>query len=289
MTHTITLILCDLPNARRSKETLEAQLQSLSNLRPGVELVVTPHLYDLAPNGPTVEHLQSISGDLIVLAGLYPRAAYWALAANAIEGRMGQTAFLPVEETEAPADEKQRTIWCIDLRPHADFKPVLEEIGRLIEQSTGPSVDSSQAGQGSAERVKRLDENVHHRWYPVIDYDGCRTCLECLNFCLFGVFGMDKSQQIFVEQADACRDGCPACSRVCPAHAIMFPRHDSPAVAGDPTASDDGFNLDLVQLLGSTTPGQIAAAERDKALAYARETRKDDLDRLVEDLDEMDL
>ncbi len=279
MPHKTTLILCELPNAQRSKETLEAQLQSLSASRPGIELVVAPHLYDLAPGGPAIEHLQSISGDLVVLAGLYPRAAYWALAANEIKGRMGQTVFLPAEETEAPSDERQRTIWCIDLRPHADLKPVLEEIGRLVEQS-GP-----QAGQGRAGRVKRLDESVRPRWYPVIDYDRCTNCLECLNFCLFGVFGMDKSEEVFVEQADACRDGCPACSRVCPSQAIMFPRHDSRAVAGDPTASDDGFNLDLVQLLGSSTPGQIAAAERDKALA----AQKDDLDRLVDDLDEMDL
>ncbi len=280
MPHKTTLILCELPNLQCSKETLEAQLQSLSNSRPGVELVVTPHLYDLAPDGSVIEHLQSIAGDLIVLAGLYPRAAYWALAANEIEGRMGQTVFLPKEETEAPSDEKQRTIWCIDLRPHADMGPVLEEIGRLVEQSIGP-----QTGQGTGAPVKRLDESVHQRWYPVIDYDRCTNCLECLNFCLFGVFGMDKSEQIFVEQANACRDGCPACSRVCPSQAIMFPRHDSPAVAGDPTASDDGFNLDLVQLLGSATPEQIAAAERDKALA----ARQDDLDRLVDDLDEMDL
>ncbi len=281
MPHKTTLILCELPNLQRSKETLEAQLESLSNSRPGVELVVAPHLYDLAPDGPAMEHLRSIQDDLIVLSALYPRAAYWALAANDIEGRMGQTSFLPAEETEAPSEEKKRTIWCIDLRPHADPKPVLEEIGRLVEQSIGPS----QAGQGTGDPVKRLDESVRHRWYPVIDYDRCTNCLECLNFCLFGVFGMDKSQQIFVEQADACRDGCPACSRVCPSQAIMFPRHDSPAVAGDPTASDDGFNLDLVQLLGSATPEQIAAAERDKALA----ARQDDLDRLVDDLDEMDL
>ncbi|MEE8452139.1 MAG: ferredoxin family protein, partial [Thermoguttaceae bacterium] len=142
------------------------------------------------------------------------------------------------------------------------------------------------------------DEETKLRWYPVIDYGRCQNCLECLNFCLFGVYGVDASDRILVEQPDACRAGCPACSRVCPAEAIMFPEHQTPVIAGDPTASADGFNTGLVQLLGMPSTPDLAAAERDRALAEKAEAdnvsednvaEKDELDRLVDELDEVDL
>src|SRR5690349_15887991 len=29
-------------------------------------------------------------------------------------------------------------------------------------------------------------------WFPVIDYDRCTNCMQCLSFCLFGVYGADR-------------------------------------------------------------------------------------------------
>ena len=29
-------------------------------------------------------------------------------------------------------------------------------------------------------------------WFPVIDYDRCTNCMQCLSFCLFGVYGVDE-------------------------------------------------------------------------------------------------
>jgi ferredoxin len=85
-----------------------------------------------------------------------------------------------------------------------------------------------------------------------------------LNFCLFGVYGLDESQRLFVEQPDACRDGCPACSRICPSQAIMFPQHSDARIAGD----------------GHTSPPDHGVRKGGAA---------DGLDRLVDGLDEMDL
>src|SRR5262249_47426417 len=67
------------------------------------------------------------------------------------------------------------------------------------------------------------------RWYPVIDYSRCTNCMECLDFCLFGVYGVDALDRLVVENQDNCKRGCPACSRVCPEHAIMFPDYKTPA------------------------------------------------------------
>ena len=109
-----------------------------------------------------------------------------------------------------------------------------------------------------------------------------------MNFCLFGVYSLDERDAILVEQPDACRNGCPACSRVCPDGAIMFPQHKDPGIAGDPEAArktmGQDANLPYPWLpAGEAQPAQLATAERDRALA------EKDLDRLVNGVDELDV
>src|SRR5207244_9290069 len=36
-------------------------------------------------------------------------------------------------------------------------------------------------------------------WFPVIDYDRCTNCMQCLSFCLFGVYGVDEEKRIQVQ------------------------------------------------------------------------------------------
>ena len=64
-------------------------------------------------------------------------------------------------------------------------------------------------------------------------------------------------QNILVEQPDNCRKGCPACSRVCPANAIIFPQHKAPAIAGADTGGEEGFKIDLSQLFGALDKKKI--------------------------------
>ena len=134
--------------------------------------------------------------------------------------------------------------------------------------------------------------------------------MECIDFCLFGVYGVDRIDTILVEEPDNCRKGCPACSRVCPENAIMFPQHKTPGIAGSHEASAS-LKIDLSQLFGAPTDGksaiEVAALERDEQLAMAgRDTvgmsvgipkrqdagsdgPKDDLDDLVDELNDFDL
>jgi Pyruvate/2-oxoacid:ferredoxin oxidoreductase delta subunit len=42
-------------------------------------------------------------------------------------------------------------------------------------------------------------------WFPVIDYDRCTNCMQCLSFCLFGVYGVDERQKIQVQNNDNCK------------------------------------------------------------------------------------
>jgi NAD-dependent dihydropyrimidine dehydrogenase PreA subunit len=222
-----------------------------------VELAVLPHLYDLAPDGAAARYLRSIGGPLAALGWLCPRAAYWVLRANGVEGRMGHTCFTPEGEIEkAPPAHRassvsagaqpDRTIWCFDLRGQGEVAGILSEIDRIVaagETGTGGICRD----QPSPVPHQRIEETVVPRWYPVIDYRQCTNCLECLNFCLFGVFSLDDAGKLFVEQPNACRDGCPACSRICPPGAILFPEHSDPAISGDPLvppAHHEGDGLD---------------------------------------------
>ncbi len=300
MLEKIAVILSKARAGQPSCEAFEKKLILGLGKRPDVDLTVIPHLYDLAADGPAMQHLKSIPGDMIVLAWLYPRSAYWVLDANGIRGRLGRTSSLPDEEpdevvTRADTVEvPDRTVWCFDLRTSGVADACLEEIGRIAETVVRPVAEEAAAAPGP----NQIEEATRSRWYPVIDYRRCTNCLECLNFCLFGVFELDGLGVISIEQPDACRPGCPACARICPAGAIMFPQHDDPGIAGDPKASLEGLKLDLSQLFGGATPEQLAAAERDRALAEKRRwesqsaesaSDKDDLDGLVDELDQMDL
>ena len=96
--------------------------------------------------------------------------------------------------------------------------------------------------------LERFDESLMPRWYPIIDHSKCTACLECVNYCLFGVYSISEESRPFVEQPDACRDGCPACARVCPSQAIMFPLYEDRSIAGYEQKATDNFDglIDLV-------------------------------------------
>jgi len=101
-------------------------------------------------------------------------------------------------------------------------------------------------------------------WFPVIDFDRCTNCMQCLSFCLFDVYGTDDDQQIEVQNNDNCKTNCPACSRVCPEAAIMFPKYKSGPINGD-VVSDTDLNrekmkIDISALLG----GDVYQMLRDR-------------------------
>jgi Pyruvate/2-oxoacid:ferredoxin oxidoreductase delta subunit len=91
-------------------------------------------------------------------------------------------------------------------------------------------------------------------WFPVIDYDRCTNCMQCLSFCLFGVYGVDGDKQIQVQNNDNCKTNCPACSRVCPEAAIMFPKYKASPINGDIVSDADlqkeKMKVDISALLG---------------------------------------
>ena len=104
-------------------------------------------------------------------------------------------------------------------------------------------------------------------WFPVIDYDRCTNCMQCLSFCLFDVYGVSSEGKIQVQNNDNCKTNCPACSRVCPEVAIMFPKYMHGPINGEPVSSDDvrreKMKVDISSLLG----GDIYSKLRDRSTA----------------------
>ena len=80
-------------------------------------------------------------------------------------------------------------------------------------------------------------------WFPVIDYGRCKNCRQCLQFCLFGVYAADEGGKVRVAKPENCKTGCPACARICPHAAIIFPKYAEGPISGDdapPPAAEEG-------------------------------------------------
>jgi len=185
--------------------------------------------------------------------------------------------------------------------------PSPDVLARFVQPTNNTALPLPHAEELPAQ-VIRIAETGDRRWYPVIDYSRCTNCMECIDFCLFGVYGLDRADTILVEQPDNCRKGCPACSRVCPENAIIFPQHKTPSIAGSPEVAGS-MKIDLSRLFGapdgSESAEDIAVRERDEQLQLAGRTAvgatvglpkrhgsasqpKDELDALLDQLDELD-
>ncbi len=67
-------------------------------------------------------------------------------------------------------------------------------------------------------------------WFPVIDRDRCTNCGKCVEFCMFGVYRFDSLVEVALPEN--CKTDCPACARICPETAIIFPKHIKSPING---------------------------------------------------------
>jgi NAD-dependent dihydropyrimidine dehydrogenase PreA subunit len=119
-------------------------------------------------------------------------------------------------------------------------------------------------------------------WFPVIDYSRCTNCMQCLSFCLFDVYGVSADRKIQVQNQSNCKTECPACSRVCPEVAIMFPKYRHGPINGEEVKADDvrreAMKVDISALLG----GDIYSMLRDRSVkAKSRFSKERDDDRAL--------
>jgi NAD-dependent dihydropyrimidine dehydrogenase PreA subunit len=208
-----------------------------------------PRLQELAKNGP------------LRIAACYPRAVKWLLASAGVQVDDGTKIFNMRTE---PAET------------------VLEGI-LASDGNDGPSPGASRHPLPKGEGLEPKP-GAWKPWFPVIDYQRCTNCMQCLSFCLFDVYGVSPEGKIRVQNQENCKTDCPACSRVCPEVAIMFPKYRHGPINGDEVNADDvrreAMKVDISALLG----GDIYAMLRDRsAKAKSRFSKERDDERALKE------
>jgi len=185
-------------------------------------------------------------GDITIFA-CYPRAVRWLMAAGGAELHP-RTRIVNVRT----ADEQ--------LLRHA----VLELASR---QTPAAPASAARTAVPAADTTSPLREDTAWKpWFPVIDRDRCTSCMQCLSFCLFDVYAAPRPGRVEVTNPANCKTGCPACARLCPATAIIFPKyHESPINGDEPPPQTAGrpVRVDISGLLG----GDVYAAIRGRSRA----------------------
>ena len=136
---------------------------------------------------------------------------------------------------------------------------------------------------GAVEATRAEKQAVQHGnwkpWFPVIDYDRCTNCMQCLSFCLFGVYGADREGHIQVQNQDNCKTNCPACSRVCPEAAIMFPKYKAGPINGDVVKDEDlareKMKVDISALLGGDIYSMLRMRSERAQSRFSKERDSD--------------
>jgi len=165
----------------------------------GWDVFVVPHIYHLPADSAVWDEIAALTGPVGIASWLHPRPAEWLLREHGIE----------------PA------IAC-DLAACGGADDALSILAEALGEADGTG------------EVRELAEPIAERWYPVLDRSRCLDCRHCLQFCIFGVYEIDGAGRVVAVKPDNCKPGCPACSRICPEGAIIFPTCDEPAIAGAP-------------------------------------------------------
>jgi len=143
-----------------------------------------------------------------------------------------------------------------------EFAGVTEELGNLNflnlrEASTDEILSTlkSFCNEETSIQTEHISEPEWPAWYPVIDYARCTACGQCADFCLFGVY--EKAEgKVNVINPKGCKNNCPACARICPQTAIIFPKYkQGGAISGsdsiDEIAEQQRQQQDLKTIVGS--------------------------------------
>ena len=169
--------------------------------------------------------------DLQIVA-CHPRAVRWLLyKADIPEAKLETFTYIDLKNSSYARALKELNI---------EIPDTLKE--KVEPDNTASSADLLQHGDAEAERNGAMSEAESAgntaSWFPVIDYQFCTSCGACMDFCLFGVFDKTEDGKITVAVPENCKDFCPACARICPHNAVIFPKYNQPPINGEITEDD---------------------------------------------------
>ncbi len=197
------ILYCDCAScdflAREEKERIIGALEG-----SGLPCSLVADLCRLCADGD--ERLREWAGhEKLFVVACYPRAVQWLFHAGGVELDPSRVEFFNVRQEDG--------------------------IARLLERLV-----SGSSGEKGCTEFESSGDWVP--WFPVIDESRCTNCQKCLEFCLFGTYALSSEGRIQVEKPRACKTNCPACARICPQKAIIFPKHDSAPINGAPATDD---------------------------------------------------
>jgi NAD-dependent dihydropyrimidine dehydrogenase PreA subunit len=237
-------------------------------LRAGLDVWVAPHLYHVSEDSDVWKELSGLTGAVALLQPFYPRAI------EALSQRHGAW---------------HESWLALDLRAWESSEELVRELQSGIRTPDGEGA------------LRELDAPSGVRWYPVVDESRCTHCGSCHQFCLFGVYALDGQSKVRIVHPDQCKPGCPACSRICPQGALMFPLYvRDAAIAGAPGKfpkpdasarkmyyARTGATCPACGLSGKSVakPGVPLCGECGRARAV--DTERDELDALLDGLEQL--
>lgn len=206
------------------------------------------------------------STDVRIVA-CFPRAVEWLF--HAAGGPLSGNGAEVLNMRELSADE------IVSRLRLPEAPPIVTQ--RAPSRLNGLSPTNAPAAHVSTERS---GADAWVPWFPVIDYDRCENCKQCLSFCLFGVYGTDADDRVEVQKPDHCKTGCPACARVCPNTAIIFPKFEEEPINGAVVCDEDiqgeTVGVDLQRLVDEGVHSALrerAETERRRFLTQTDESR----------------
>jgi NAD-dependent dihydropyrimidine dehydrogenase PreA subunit len=245
-----TILLCRCADREPAFSAAVGQVQAaLEQAR--IPHLAVPDLCDLAGRrSPALREM--LAGRPLRIVACYPRAVKWLLHAAGHTLAAGVDCYnLRVESADTVAARLVARAAGGEMREGtapASVPPVAEP------PSPGPGTPSPAPPESWAP------------WFPVIDFDRCNNCRQCLSFCLFGVYSRDERGWITVADPQSCKNNCPACARVCPEAAIIFPKFNQAPVDGSPVddqSADQGrVKVNLAEVLGTDAYAALAARRK---------------------------
>jgi NAD-dependent dihydropyrimidine dehydrogenase PreA subunit len=209
------ILICHCRAGLLAGETLDQILNSLKTL--SVDLI---HLHDLCAISLNDQNaLKEVAAryDHKILVACYPRAIKYILEQGGLDS--GGYRLLNFREL-SPGRILEEITGELKSAP-VNIDPGFTDAGTEISTA---HITGGNNGPYARPEIHSIVTGLNvPAWYPVIDTTRCTLCGKCAKFCLFGVYEFDR-KSLKVVNPLSCKNNCPACGRLCPESAIIFPR-----------------------------------------------------------------
>jgi NAD-dependent dihydropyrimidine dehydrogenase PreA subunit len=242
------ILYCNCSNSSIIHTETKQEVQSALHCS-GMDIITVPDLCGLAARRHLkLEHIAA--SESLTIVACYPRAVKWLF----------YSAGVTLSETVKILNMREQTI---------------EEIKNILgkEKNQVESINDTTFPDFSDNK-----ESEWIPWFPVIDYDRCKNCQQCASFCLFGTYETTSDGRVVVSNPHHCKTNCPACARICPEAAIMFPKLEESPINGDEIRNEQEtralIQLNTEAMLGDDVYAALAERRR-KAKRRLLKSKKD--------------